>query len=210
MSDPKPKSTMRRLLESGPTDPLLLNKLALLEELQEAHAKGDQKTMLEIGQKLAVNDAAFDQTQTNRRARIKKAMAAAKSVADPEERTKALLSAFQFCVKEACAADEESRDIPTYNFGVKRLCEISDELKALGRFSALAQFLDSPDIEVRGFAAVWVRDLWPERILPILKEINKTEGFGTPVGTQVYIAMCELERAKEKAAAGQKEPGAKP
>jgi hypothetical protein len=49
----------------------------------------------------------------------------------------------------------------------------------------------------------------PERILPILQEINKTKKFGTPVGTQVYIAMRELEQAKEKAAAGQKDIGAK-
>ena len=102
------------------------------------------------------------------------------------------------------------RDIPTYNYGVKRLGEISDELEALGRFDALAQFLDSPDIEVRGFAAVWLRNLWPDRILPILQEIEKTESFGTPAGTQVYIAMRELEQAKERASEGQQEPDAKP
>jgi hypothetical protein len=209
MSDRPAKSTIRQILESGPTDPRLMEKLSLLEELQAAHAQGDQQKMLEIGRKLAANDKQGEDAQKNRRARMRKAVAAAKRIADPEERTKALLSAFAFCVKEACAADAECRDIPTYNFGVKRLCEISDELRELNRFAALAQFLESPDIELRGFAAVWLRNLWPERILPMLQEIDKTQSFGTPVGTQVYIAMRELERAKEQSSQAQKEPDAK-
>ncbi len=208
--DAKPKSTIRLLLESGRTDSRLMVKLGLLEELQAAHAQNDQEKMLEIGRKLAANEQELEQAQKTRRARMRKAVSAAKAVADPDERTHRLLSAFEFCVKEACAADEEARDTKTYNFGVKRLGEISDELQALGRFSALAQFLDSPDIEVRGFAAVWLRNLWPERILPILQEIEKTESFGTPAGTQVYIAMRELEQAKEQASQSQQEPDAKP
>jgi hypothetical protein len=210
MSEAKPKTTIRRLLESGPTDPRLMQKLGLLEELQAAHAQGDQQKMLEIGRKLAANEKEIEDAQKNRRVRMRKAVAAAKRIADPEERTKALLSAFAFCVREACAADAEGRDIPTYNFGVKRLCEISDKLRALDRFPALEQFLDSTDIELRGFAAVWLRNLWPERILPILQEIEKSISFGTPAGTQVYIAMRELELAKEQTAAGQKEADAKP
>jgi hypothetical protein len=205
MSDAKPKSTIRQLLERGPTNPLLMEKLALLEELQAAHAEGNQQKMLEIGRKLAENAQRTDDAQKNRRARMSKAVKAAKRIRDPDERTKALLSAFAICVKEACAADAESKDIPTYNFGVKRLREISAELRTLDRFADLAQFLDSADIELRGFAAVWLRNLWPDRILPILQEIEKTESFGTPAGTQVYIAMRELEQAKEKATASRKE-----
>ena len=208
--DAKPKSTIRLLLESGRTDPRVMAKLGLLEELQAAHARNDQVKMLEIGQKLAANERETQQAQGARRANMRKAVSQAKRVADAYERTQKLLAAFAFCVKEACAADEEMRDIPTYNYGVKRLGEISDELEALGRFDALAQFLDSPDIEVRGFAAVWLRNLWPDRILPILQEIEKTESFGTPAGTQVYIAMRELEQAKERASEGQQEPDAKP
>jgi hypothetical protein len=207
--DGKPKSTIRLLLESGRTDPRVMAKLGLLEELQAAHARNDQPKMLEIGQKLAANERETQQAQGARRANMRKAVSQAKRVADPDERAQKLLAAFAFCVKEACAADEEMRDIPTYNYGVKRLGEISDELEALGRFDALAQFLDSPDIELRGFAAVWLRNLWPERILPILQEIEKTESFGTPAGTQVYIAMRELEQAKERASQGQQEPDAK-
>jgi hypothetical protein len=208
--DAKPKSTIRLLLESGSTDSLIMAKLGLLEELQAAHARNDQEKMLEIGRKLAANEREFEQALKDRRARMKKAVAEAKAVADPDERTQKLLSAFAFCVKEACAADEEAHDTKTYNFGVKRLREIGDELRALGRFPALAQFLDSPDIELRGFAAVWLRNLWPERILPILREIDKTESFGTPAGTQVYIAMRELEIAKEQASQGTREPEPKP
>lgn len=207
--DTKPKSTIRLLLESGRTDPRVMAKLGLLEELQVAHAQNDQQKMLEIGQKLAAQELELQQAQGARRANMRKAVSAAKRVADPDERTQKLLSAFEFCVKEACAADEEARDIKTYNYGVKRLCEISDELEALGRFPALEKFLDSPDIEVRGFAAVWLRNLWPDRILPILQEIEKTESFGTPAGTQVYIAMRELEQAKERASQSPQESGPK-
>ena len=55
MSDQTSKSAIRKMLESGPTDPILMEKLSLLEQLQMAHKKGDQKTMLEIGKKLAAN-----------------------------------------------------------------------------------------------------------------------------------------------------------
>src|SRR6185312_377173 len=109
MSDAKPKSTIRQLLESGPTNPLLMEKLALLEELQEAHAQGDQQKMLEIGRKLAENAQRADDAEKNRRTRMSKAVKAAKRIRDPDERTKALLSAFAICVKEACAADAESK-----------------------------------------------------------------------------------------------------
>jgi hypothetical protein len=197
MSDQKPKSTMRQILESGPTDPLMMQKLTLLEELQAAHAQGDQSKMLEIGRYLAENAQQTKEAQENRRAKMRKAVAAAKRVADPDERTQALLSAFEFCVREACAADEEGHDLPTYNFGVKRLSEISDELRKLDRFTALAKFLDSPNIELRGFAAVWLRNIWPERILPILREINKTKKFGSPVGIQVFTAIFELEHTPQ-------------
>jgi hypothetical protein len=208
MSDAKPKSTMRQILESGPTDPRLMEKLDLLEQLQAAHAQNNQRRMLEIGRKLAGNAQEIEQSQKSRRATMSKAVAQAKKTADPEERTKKLLAAFAFCVREACAAHADSGDRQTYNFGVKRLGEISDELRALDQFDALEKFLNSPDMELRGFAAVWLRNLWPERILPILQEIEKTMSFGTPAGTQVYIAMRELEQAKEKASAA-KEPGAK-
>lgn len=207
--DAKPKSTMRQILESGPTDPLLLEKLDLLEQLQAAHAQNDQTRMLEIGQKLAANAQEIEQSQKARRARMSKAVAQAKKAADPEEKTQKLLAAFAFCVKETCAAHADTADRQNYNFGVKRLCEISDELEALDRFPALEKFLDSPDMELRGFAAVWLRNLWPDRILPILQEINKTMRFGTPAGTQVYIAMRELEQVREKAAKNQQEPDVK-
>jgi hypothetical protein len=209
MSDPKPKSTIRQILESGPTDPRIMQKLELLEQLQAAHAENDQAKLLEIGQKLAANSQAIAQSQKTRRAAMRKTIAQAKKVADPEERTQKLLAAFAFCVKETCAAHADSGDRKTYNFGVKRLAEIGGELRALNRFAALEPFLDSTDIQLRGFAAVWLRNLWPERILPILQEIEKTMSFGTPAGTQVYIAMRELEQVKEKAAASQKGSEAK-
>ena len=206
MSDAKPKSAMRQILENGPSDPLIMQRLDLLEALQAAHARNDENEMLEIGKKLAASTLAIEQSQKSRRSRMTRAIAQATAVVDPDERTKKLLSAFAFCVKETCAADGDREG---YNFGVKRLREISAELRALDRFPELAQFLDSSDMELRGFAAVWVRNLWPERILPILQEIEKTMSFGTPAGTQVYIAMRELEQAKERVASSQKEGSTK-
>ena len=77
-----------------------------------------------------------------------------------------------------------------------------DELRATppNRFTDLAKFLASSDIELRAFAAVWLRHLMPERVLPILKEIEKTEPFGSPVGTQVFTAIFELEKAEKPGA----------
>jgi len=208
VSDAKPKSTIRRLLESGPTDPLLLDKLTLLEQLQAAHAKNDHKTMLDIGRKLTANEKKIEAAKENRRATMARAVAEAKAVSDPDQRTKELLAAFAFCVKSACAAMEEGQDIDTFNFGIDQLCALSDALRAMSpdRFDALAQFLDSPDIYVRAFAAVWFKDKMPERVLPILKEIYKTEGIGSPVGTQVMTAIFELEQIKPKQRDGGGQP----
>jgi hypothetical protein len=210
VTEAKPKSTIRQLLESGPTDPLVMEKLSLVEELQAAHAQNDHKKMLEIGRKLAQNAKDFEQALQNRRTVMESAVAKAKAVAHPEERAKKLLATFAFCAKAACAADEETGDTDTYNFGVRQLGAVSDELETLNRFHDLAQFLDDPDIEIRGFSAVWLRNHMPERILPILREINKTEKFGTPVGTQVYIAMRELERVQERNTKEPKDSDAKP
>lgn len=204
MSDQPPKSAIRQLLESGPTDPVLMEKLSLLEQLQAAHKKGDQDTMLEIGRKLAVNERAFKAAQKQRQETMAKSVTAAKAILDPDVRLEALLSAFAFCVKETCAADEAGHGTDAYNFGIKQLRIVSAELQASGHFAELARFLDSPDIELRGFAAVWLRNIMPDRVLPILKEVNKTEKFGSPVGTQVSTAIFELESAQTK------EPGAKP
>ena len=198
MSESKPKSTIRQLLESGTTDPLILAQLGLLEELQAAHEQGDQKKMLAIGQKLLANEKDIGHAQEQRRALIAKTVADAKAIANPDTRAKKLLSAFELCVKETCAAHEEGHDIETYNFGVKQLGIIGDELGGTppNHFTDLGKFLDSSDIRLRAFAAVWLRHLMPERVLPILKEIDKTEPFGTPVGTQVFTAIFELEKAE--------------
>lgn len=198
MSDQTPKSTIRQLLESGPTDPVLMEKLTLLEELRAAHMNDDQKTMLEIGKKLAANEKAFETAKKQRRTAIAKSVADAKAVADPDARAEALLSAFAFCVRETCAAERGGQGKDTYNFGIRQLRTVGDELRALGHFAALAQFLDSPDIDVRGFAAVWLRNIMPDRVLPILKEVNKIESFGSPVGTQVFTAIFELENTQRK------------
>ena len=208
MSDAKPKSTIRQLLESGPTDPLLLEKLTLLEELRAAHARNDQKTMLEIGRKLAANEKAIEAAQEDRRAAMAKAVAEAETVSDPDERTKKLLAAFVFCVKSACAANDEGQDIDTYNFGIRQLSKVGRALEAMSpsRFDALTQFLDSPDNQLRGFAAVWLKDDMPERVLPILKEVNKTQSFGSGVGTQVFTAIFELENVKPKQQANEAKP----
>jgi hypothetical protein len=196
MSEDKPKSTIRQLLEMEPTDPLMLEKLTLLEELQAAHANSDHKTMLEIGRKLTDNQQQTDAANERRYETMDAVVAAARGVADPDERTAKLLSAFELCVALTCAANDESRDIPGYNRGIKLLRVISDELRAIppGRFAELAKFLDSPDIRLRGFAAVWLRHTMRERIFPILQEIAKHEPITSGVGTQIFHAMSELER----------------
>ena len=48
--------------------------------------------MLEIGRKLAENAQRTEEAQKTRRARMRKVVAAAKRIADPDERTKAFLS----------------------------------------------------------------------------------------------------------------------
>jgi hypothetical protein len=53
--------------------------------------------------------------------------------------------------------------------------QILPELDALNRRGDVVIFLDDPDLSVRAKAASWLLDTMPDRCLPILREIDRTE-----------------------------------
>lgn len=57
---------------------------------------------------------------------------------------------------------------------IKNMLRIMDELDSIlpeGR-AALARFLDSDELEVRGMAAAYLLNIMPEKALPILRDID--------------------------------------
>ncbi len=191
MSEDKRKSTIRRLMEEGPSDPHLLRHLDLVEELQKAVAQNDRKTMSEIGRKLKENAQQKQAADLGRRAAMNAAVEEAKAESDPDQRTAKLLEAFELCAKTHVAAFDVSADKESGDAATVHLFEIANALDAIppGRRSALVPFLDSTDVAVRVAAAVRLKELMPERVLPILRDINENES-----GSAKWSAYWALPR----------------
>jgi hypothetical protein len=174
MSTEKCKSALRQLLEEGPHEPLLLEKLRLLEQLQDAHAQNDTKKMLEIGQSLSANAKDINAKRAELRNAMSKAIEEARQTSDPEERTRAFLNAFELCAKTQVIANDHFGDIETQNIATQQKITAVEELDAIppGRRSALALFLEHPDPGVRVSAAAYLyfRGLMTEQVVPILKD----------------------------------------
>jgi hypothetical protein len=190
MSDDNPKSELRQLLESGPTDKKLLEKLTLLEALRAAAARSDKAAMLEIGRKLKANERQLQAAELDRRAAMTKAIEKAEAEPDPEARTAQLLAAFELCAKTRVIAYDEAADAETGHQATRHLFTIAAALDAVppGRRTALVPLLDSADLGIKVSAAIALKDLMPDRALPILREINATAGNGA-IGMAAYWAL---------------------
>lgn len=110
MSDEKPKTALRELLEEGPVDKRIMASLDLLEELQAAVARKDSKATLEIGRNLATRAKEIKSAELERRSAMKTAVEKATAVSDPDARTAKLLDAFEFCAKTKAIANDEAGD----------------------------------------------------------------------------------------------------
>ena len=92
-----------------------------------------------------------------------------------EQRAASLIRGFEFGAKLADTLHDEIRDIADGETKVVHLMdEIVKALNAIGSGrAALAVLLDHPDAGVRALAGFYLIDLMPERVVPILRQIEE-------------------------------------
>jgi hypothetical protein len=89
------------------------------------------------------------------------------------ERIASLIRGFEFAAKLASTLSDELMDTDGYNKIIGRMNDIAKSLDSIGRGrTALAVLLDHPDDRVRAKVGPYLMALMPERVLPILHEIE--------------------------------------
>ena len=207
MSDDKPKSTLRQLLEEDPaTDKHILRYLDLAEELQAAVARNDKQAMLEIGRKLRENARQKQAADLARRTSMEAAVEKAMAETDPDQRVARLLEAFELCAKTRVTAYDDAADKESGDAATRHLFNIAKALDAIppGRRTALVPFLDSADEGLRVVAAIHLKTMMQDRILPILRELEQKAGS---VGMSAMWALVPDPPASPPPAPAVKKPG---
>jgi hypothetical protein len=116
------------------------------------------------------------------------------SVAD-EERVASLIRGFEFGARLADTLHDEFRDTADGETKVVRLMDaIVKALDTIGSGrAALATLLDHPDPGVRALAGAYLIDLLPERVGPILRQIEE-EARGRSAGFRAHWALLAWQR----------------
>jgi hypothetical protein len=190
MSDEKSENTLRRLLERAQIDKRMLTRLDLFTEFRAAMERKDVDAQLDIARRLKLNASDILAEKQRAAAAIAAGIEDAMATSDPDERTAKLLKAYELAAKTRYWAYDALGDIEAGNAAAIQEGDILKALDAIppGRLSALAALLDNADIGVRVEAAAELKGVMPERVIPMLRQINKEEG-GSSVG---FAAMRAL------------------
>jgi hypothetical protein len=96
--------------------------------------------------------------------------------ADDDTMVAQLLVAFQRGSRLSRIWDDLMHQVKISACCAKKISKnILPALEGMDRLGELEQFLDHPDLAVRARAASWLLDRMPDRCLPILREIDRTE-----------------------------------
>ncbi len=92
------------------------------------------------------------------------------------ERAASLIQAFEFAAKLACTLHDELLDVAGETKVLRLMTAIEDKLGSIGSGRmALTVLLDHPDARVRALAGESLLRLMPDRVLPILRDIEEKE-----------------------------------
>lgn len=117
-----------------------------------------------------------------------------------EKRTASLVRAFSFAAQLKAALHDELGDTDAYNELVLKMNTIANALDESrpGR-AALAVLLDHPKDSVRATAGAYLVDLMPDRVVPILREIDqRDEGSSADFTAHWALRGWELKQKAEK------------
>jgi len=136
----------------------------------------------------------FDRLKTDGLAAIT-ALIDRHDLAPDSERAASLIRGFEFGARLADTLHDEFRDTADGETKVVRLTDaIVKALDTIGRGrAALAVLLDDPDPGVRALAGAYLIDLLPERVGPILHQIEE-EARGRSAGFRAHWALLAWER----------------
>jgi hypothetical protein len=96
--------------------------------------------------------------------------------ADEDTKTAQLLMAFARGCRLGRLWSDVMAEIPIGSRHVKKIYQfVLPALDAMGGRSDLAKLLDEPDPSVRATAAMLLKEMMPDRCIPILEEIYRTE-----------------------------------
>jgi hypothetical protein len=112
-----------------------------------------------------------------------------------DERAASLIRAFEFSAKLSCTLHDELLDTDGETKVRNLMNEIANSLDTIDSGgTALAVLLDHPDDRVRAKAGAYLVDLLPDRVLPILHEIeDKGRGDSADFTAHWAILGWELE-----------------
>ncbi len=120
-----------------------------------------------------------------------------------DEHVAALVRAFEFAATLRAALRDELSDTDGANELVTKMNMIADTLDESGRGrAALAGLLDHAEDSVRASAGAYLVDLMPDRVVPILREIDQKDG-GT---SAIFTAHWALRGWELKQKAGKTPP----
>jgi len=110
-----------------------------------------------------------------------------------DERVASLVQAFAFAAKLAGTLHDEFRDMDGKTECARVMYNIANALDAIGSGrAALAVLLDDLDTGVRVSAGVYLIEVMPERIVPILREVEEKEDANSAHFT-AYFALMRWE-----------------
>jgi hypothetical protein len=110
-----------------------------------------------------------------------------------DERARSLVRGFELGAKLAHALHDELLDTNGETKVMRRLDAIFMALDATGAGQvALARSLDHPDIGVRVLAGAYLIELMPDRVVPMLREIDENAGGRSP-GFTAHFALLRWD-----------------
>jgi hypothetical protein len=133
-----------------------------------------------------------------------KSLIAKSSSAPDDERTPSFIKAFEVGAKLKDALHDELFDINGANKIVLLMNDIAGALdRTLQGRSVLGELLDHSDPRVRAAAGAYllIRDLLPDRVVPVLREIEQKER-ATGAHFTAYMALVEWDLKQKAAAVG--------
>jgi hypothetical protein len=112
----------------------------------------------------------------------------------PEEHAESLVRGFEFAAKLADVLHDELLDTDGETQVVRLMNEIVNVLEGVGSGRAvLAMLLDKPDPRVRAAAGAFLIKLMPDRVIPMLRDIEDKER-GSSCGSNAHWTLLRWER----------------
>jgi hypothetical protein len=118
-----------------------------------------------------------------------------------DQRVASLVRGFEFAAKLANTLSDELMDTDGFNKLVLLMNSIVDTLDATSQSrAALTVLLDHPDDGIRAFAGAYLIDLMPDRVVPILRQIDERHD-GSSANFTALWALADW-KLKEKGKQG--------